>query len=141
MIRLELLTSGCSMLPFFYRFTLSNQVLFVIRIAGVLYSLLTTRRIQRLVSTHQLPHKSLIGRRGGGYSRPTQIQIPSIYQVFISGGGGTLDKVRSKVRSPDQIFILRGGGTMDQLKSKVPDPDQIFIGGYSRPTQTQSPKS
>ena len=71
---------------------------------------------QRLVSTHQLPHKSVWGR-------------------------GTLDQLKSQVLTKFSFegVLQTKVPSHSQHISKVPSPGQVFIGGeYSRPTQIPS---
>ena len=83
---------------------------------------------QRLVSTHQLPHKSVLGG--------TLDQLKSQVLTKFSFDGVPQTKVPShnqhisKVPSPGQVFIGGGrGSTPDQLKSQVPIFSFFFGGG------------
>ena len=61
--------------------------------------------IQQLVSTHQLPHKSLEEGTSDQLTLKSQVPIPD--QIFI-GGGGNPDHFKYQVpSSPDQVFIFR----------------------------------
>ena len=95
-------------------------------------------RIQRLVSTHQLAHKSIGGggthdqlkskvtqsgqiyMGGGAYSRPTQIQCAKIYPNFHFGGGGIVE-TNSNSKCQDLPKFSFSGGEGGEW-------------GYSRPT-------
>ena len=70
---------------------------------------------------------------GWWYSRPTEIQSPSILYLakFTFGGGGVLQTNWNpkSLNLAKFSFGMGSGCTLDQLKSQVPSSAQIFIWG------------